>query len=195
MIASDGLPPSYSRRVVATTTYATLISIWPIMFGGIVGYDMLLRLPLLWLGFFWPIALLSINICHCTQARDKPRTERSNMQMDINAVTGFCFAVGSMISSQLGKKALLTVSNIFTTAFLLCLAFVLPTPDIPRQSSLAVVVDVVQGTFLQCAIALLISGIVINLRIGSRYAEMRGDVVDKLIATPVRKLMRGARGA
>ena len=186
---ADGMAPSYQRRAAAATTYGAMLLLWPVFFSAVIRFDFFHQMPALWLSLIWPVVMLLLSMAHADQPRDRRMHEKTNQQTDVNAVTGFCFAVGGMVSSQLGKQAMLSVSTIFTTAFLMCLAFVLPTPEIPVQTTLFVVVETIQQAFLQWAIALLIAGIVLNLCIGRRFAQERPHVVDRLINEPVTKLM------
>ena len=189
-LVSGRLTPSFARRAAASTTYAAMILLWPIVFGCVVQFGFLDQVPLLWLSVGWPMAFLLINLVHADRPRDKTRTDRTTQQIDVNAVTGFCFAVGGMVSSQLGKTALLSVSGIFTTAFLLCLAFVLPTPDLPAQTHLHTVIDVIQSSFLQYAIGLIIAGILLNLQMGRKFAGRRSSIIKELLNAPVDEIMK-----
>lgn len=186
---SEHFAPSYRKRAAAGATYAAMILLWPVMFSAVIQFHFLHQMPALWLSLVWPLVMLLINLAHTDQPRDRRMHDKTNQQIDVNAVTGFCFAVGGMVSSQLGKQAMLSVSTIFTTAFLLCLAFVLPTPEIPMQTVLFVVVETIQQSFLQWAIALLIAGIVFNLSVGRRFAERRARMVDHLMHHSVDRLM------
>jgi hypothetical protein len=180
---------SYQRRAAAATTYGAMLLLWPVLFSAVIRIDFLHQMPALWLSLGWPLAMLLLNMAQADQPRDRRMHEKTNQQIDVNTVTGFCFAVGGMVSSQLGKQAMLSVATIFTTAFLLCLALVLPTPEIPTQTILFVVVETIQQSFLHWAIGLLIAGIVLNLCIGRRFAEERSRVIHGLINDPVRDLM------
>ena len=92
--------PRFQKRVCAGATYAIAAAAWPVLFGVLVGFDMLRHVPLLWLAAAWPIVLLGLNLLHSTMSRDARQTNRSSMQMDMSAITGFSFAVGGMLSSQ-----------------------------------------------------------------------------------------------
>lgn len=189
VLVSQRLTPSFARRSAACTAYAAMILLWPIVFACVVRLSFLQQIPLLWMSLAWPIIFLLINLSHSDRPRDGPSVHRTNQQIDVNAITGFCFAVGGMVSSQLGKNALLSVSGIFTTAFLLCLAFVLPTPDMPSQTHLHVVIEAVQSSFLQYAIGLLIAGILLNLQMSRRFAGCRTSVINDLLITPVEEIL------
>lgn len=163
--ASRCTRPTYTRRIYAATTYVVVLMLWPVLYSCLVGFDAVRQMPLLALSLLWPYALVSLNLAHANRARDERVHARSNVQMDVNALSGFCFAIGGLIASQLGKQTAMCTSSIFSTAFLLCLAFVMPTPEVPDDYTFSVVIEALQQCMLHFAIALLIAGITINLSV------------------------------
>jgi len=155
--------PDFSRRIAACSSYSVLSVLWPSLFACLVGLDSLLRSPMLWFALVWPPALLSISVANSYQPRDGRYHAKASTQMDTNAIAGFCFAVGGLASSRLGRKVANGTGGMLAAAFLMCLAFVMPSPEIPEDDTLSVVVETVQQAFLHFAIGLLIAAILINL--------------------------------
>lgn len=182
VISASHTAPSYTRRVYAATTYSVILMLWPILFGCLVGFRYLLHMPLLVLSFVWPYALVSLNLSHAHRARDEKLHHRSSVQMDVNALSGFCFAIGGLIASQVGKPTAVCTSGIFSTAFLLCLAFVMPTPEVPEDYTFSVVIESMQQCMLHFAIALLLSGIIINLSVSIMVSKNNPDVLKQAMS-------------
>jgi hypothetical protein len=159
--------------------------LWPVLFNALVGFDVVRQMPLLAFSLVWPYALVSLNLAHANRARDERMHARSNVQMDVNSISGFCFAIGGLIASQLGKHTALCTSGIFSTAFLLCLAFVMPTPEVPDDYTFSVVVEAMQQCMLHFAIALLIAGITINLSVSVCIARKSPTMFQDMIRTVV----------
>ena len=182
-IGASHTAPTYTRRVFAATTYSVMSLLWPILFGCLVGFSSVFQMPLLALSFVWPYALISLNLAHAHRARDDKMHHRSSVQMDVNALSGFCFAIGGLIASQLGKPTAVCTSGIFSTAFLLCLAFVMPTPEVPSDYTFSVVIEALQQCMLHFAIALLLSGIIINLSVSIRMGKRNPNMLRDALAT------------
>ena len=177
--------PTYTRRAYAATTYAALLLIWPILFACLVGFDLLRHAPLLGLSLLWPYVLGGLNLAHAHRARDARVHHRSNVSMDVNALSGFCFAIGALLASQFGKQVGVSTSAIFSTALLLCLGFVLPTPEVPEDYTFSVVLETVQQCMLHFAIALLIAGITINLSVSIGTTKRQPTLLQDLLRTGV----------
>ena len=184
ILFSRHVPKTYARRIASCTTYASLLVLWPLLFDCLVGMSLLRRVPMLWFSLLWPFALISLNIGNASRARDTKVHNRGHVQLDVNAIAGFCFAIGGLVSSQMGKHVGITTNSIFTTAFLLCIAFIMPSPEVPDDVVLSVVVETTQQSFLHFAIALLISGVVLNLSYGIKAADKREEYIDKALSTP-----------
>ena len=184
----EDMAPTYTRRVYANITYTLAILLWPLFFDCLVGFDLIARLPLLLISLLWPFALLAINLTHTHRRRNSKLHGRMSMQMDVNAIAGFCFALGGLLASQMGKRIAMCTSSIFSTAFLLCLAFVMPSPEIPDDYSLSVVVETAQQAFLHYAIALLIAGIAINLSFGLRASKDKHTIISDLMSKSLSEL-------
>ena len=178
---SKNMAAAYKKRICACTTYVIAILLWPMLFHHLIGFDLIPNMPLLTMSLVWPFLFLSINILHATRVRNSKLHGRTSLQMDVNALTGFCFAIGSLLASQMGKRIAVCTSSIFSTAFLLCLAFVMPSPEIPDDYTLSVVVETIQQSFLQYAIALLIAGISINLSISDRVSGGKMAAIAELM--------------
>ena len=101
------------------------------------------------------------------------------MQLDVNAVSGFCFALASLLASNMGKAVGASTSSIFTTAFLMCLAFVMPSPEVPVEYPVAIIIETCQQCFLQYAISLLLCGVMINLTYGLKMSKDRHHLIGK----------------
>lgn len=168
-----GAAPDFGRRIAATTSYTVLAVLWPLLFAYLVGLEALRQMHSLWFAVVWPPLLLGISVSNAYQPRDGSYHSKASTQMDTNAIAGFCFAVGGVASSSLGKKAAEGTGKILAVAFLLCLAFVMPSPEIPDDDCLAVVVETAQQSVLQFAIGLLLAAILLNL------AAAKADVAGK----------------
>ena len=190
VLYSRSLAGRYRRRVYITSTYTLALMMWPAVFDCLVGFKLARRLPLVNVGLIWPFLFLTLNIAQARNSRDRKLHPRGSLQMDVGSISGFSFAIGSLISSQMGKHAGIVTSPIFTFAFLLCLGFVLPTPDIPEDFNLTFVIEAMQQSFLHFAIALLISGLAINLSFTMNASREREAVLSKVMQTPVHELIK-----
>ena len=177
--------PTYTRRVYACTTYTVLLMLWPMLFGCLVGFELIQQVPLLALSLIWPYALVSLNVAYAHRSRDERVHNRASVQMDVNALSGFCFAIGALIASQLGKNTAMCTSSIFSTAFILCLAFVMPSPEVPDDHNFSVVIESMQQVMLHMAIALLLAGIIINLSVSVCLTRRSPNMLRDLLAKHV----------
>lgn len=171
VVWGNHMPPDYKRRIVACGTYSCCMLLWPLLYNCLVGTRLLMTNQMLWFAFVWPLVILSINASNSYRSRPSRMHAKPSTQMDVNAIAGFCFAVGGLISSQMGKEVAISTSSIFSTAFLMCLAFIMPTPEVHNDDVFSVVVETFQQSFLHMAIGLLIAGILINLNFGFRKSS------------------------
>lgn len=173
--------PRRKQASVAAVYMLTLLC-WPVLFDTLVGFRMCEQSPMLLLAFVWPYCFLAINMSFASTSHDTKRHHRTNVQMDVNAISGFCFAIGSLLTSQLGKDVGVHTSSIFSTALLMCLAFVMPVPDIPQDYVFAIVLEAFQQSMLHFALALLIAGVSINLTYGWQRSRRNPNALLQALA-------------
>lgn len=137
---------------------------WPIVFDGTIGLDRLMKDPRLLLGFFWPIALSVTELNYVSQFSTatglKGRASAMFLQQDLNADTASimsaAFAMGSLM---MNRSNTYNTSHIIMYAMVFCLAFVVPTLQVPPETKEAVMFRSAQKVITTYAIGFIVCGI------------------------------------
>lgn len=152
-------------RLIYNGVLASSVLMWPIVFDLTIGLRQLFENPKLIIGFFWPIliSMTELNYVSCFATTTTGKSNKASamfQQSDLNADTGAiisaAFAMGSLL---LGSRKNTTVNYIIMYALLFCVAFVVPTLQLPVDTKESVMWRAIQKVFLNYAIGFTIAGI------------------------------------
>lgn len=152
--------------MAVTTTYSTMMLLWPMIFGVIVGWAKVNEYPILSIAFFWPLLMIVWDSCSSLTDESPVEAEKrsSNTKVNANVIVGASWAVGSLLvvitkSSTLPPEA----ARILLVSVVLCVAFVVPfMVEFDLRSPLARSMRAIQRTVMQYSIGLFIAGIVLS---------------------------------
>ena len=156
-------------RYIFNAITAIGILAWPIVFDMTVGLNKLMMEPRLLVGFAWPIGVSLTElqyVCQLSAATgQKGRAialfQHSNLNTDIGSIIAIAIAMGRLL---LGKsKNFPLVSQMVMYAMVFCIAFVVPTLQVPPETKEAVMWRSMQKVMLTYAIGFTVSGISADL--------------------------------
>ena len=153
------------------------ILIWPLVWDVAVatsshvgGLSRLQRNPKMVLGLVWPLVMIVVDMQYVRQrTQDASFFESLHrigyLQTDANTIITAAFAMGTLITSMRQKQSSSSGSGvqIVMYALLLCVAFVIPTSDVPVTSRAALIIRSAQKVCLNYAIGFVIAGIMADL--------------------------------
>lgn len=163
------------RLYISSTTTVGMLT-WPILWNiaaakvaqtRIGGGDRLGHAPRLAFGFFWPLLMLLVDLQYCRRRRKDPTFFESlqrigYLKSDANTVITTAFAIGTLLVS-LKKHGKAEGANLVMYALLLCVAFVMPTSDVPATSRISILIRSSQKVCLNYAIGFILAGISLDL--------------------------------
>lgn len=151
-------------RLIYNSVLATGTLAWPIVFDATIGLNKLYTDPRLLLGFFWPMALNITELNYVSQFSSatgaKGRASAMFLQQDLNSDTASimsaAFAMGSLM---MNRNNTYNTSHIIMYAMVFCLAFVVPTLQVPPETKEAVMFRSAQKIITTYAIGFIVCGI------------------------------------
>lgn len=187
-------------RMASNTTWAVGTLLWPVVWLTVVGSPLQSSTPLCWFGFCWPLAMGLLDIALYTQQDVSSvmdgRGSRSLRQMDVNAVVGFLFGVSGFVSSSIGRNASRTSASILAVALVLCIAFVMPTPEVQSHNPTAAVLRSGQKIVLHWAIGLMLAVLCNSVSFGAMLrpyeSKAMRDASHEVLKELGPKMRRGA---
>jgi hypothetical protein len=156
-------------RLIFNAIVSIGVLAWPIVFDMTVGLNKLMMQPRLLIGFAWPICVLLTElqyVCQLSAATgQKGRAvalfQHTNLNTDIGSIIAIAIAMGRLL---LGKsKNFPLVSQMIMYAMVFCIAFVVPTLQVPPETKEAVMWRSIQKIMLTYAIGFTVSGISADL--------------------------------
>jgi hypothetical protein len=176
-------------RLIYNGVLASSVLMWPIVFDLTIGLRQLFENPKLIIGFFWPIliSMTELNYVSCFNTTTTGKSNKASamfQQSDLNADTGAiisaAFAMGSLL---LGSRKNTTVNYIIMYALLFCVAFVVPTLQLPADTKESIMWRAIQKVFLNYAIGFTIAGISSDIMI-DMFAVKENGTADQALAGP-----------
>ena len=164
-------------RLYISSTLTVGMLVWPILWniaaatggggGRLGGGDRLSLAPRLAFGFFWPLLMLLVDLQHTRRRRKDPTFFESlqrigYLKSDANTIITTAFAIGTLLVSM-KRHGKAQGANLVMYALLLCVAFVMPTSDVPATSRLSILIRSSQKVCLNWAIGFVLAGISVDL--------------------------------
>lgn len=151
-------------RLLYNCVLAVGVLAWPIVFDATIGLHKLTTDPRLLLGFFWPIALNITEMNYVSKfststgahGRASAMFQHADLNADTSAIISAAFAMGSLIMNRKGTYA---TSHIIMYALVFCLAFVVPTLQVPPETKESVLFRSAQKVVTTYAIGFTVCGI------------------------------------
>jgi hypothetical protein len=151
-------------RLIYNTVLTVGALAWPIIFDGTIGLDKLMTDPRLLPGFFWPVALCITELNYvgqfstATGARGRASAlfQHADLNADTSAIISAAFAMGSLM---MNKSNTYNTSHIIMYALVFCLAFVVPTLQVPPETRESVMFRSAQKVITTYAIGFIVCGI------------------------------------
>ena len=175
-------------RLIYNAVLSSSVLLWPIVFDVTIGLPQLFANPRLIIGFFWPtlISMTELNyVSHFSTATGKTGKatslfQQSDLNADTGAIISAAFAMGSLL---LGSRKNTAVNYIIMYGLLFCVAFVVPTLQLPPETKEAVMWRSIQKVFLNYAIGFTIAGI--SADIMSDVFKKEGDETQNIKFVPL----------
>lgn len=142
---------------------------WPIVFDVTVGLDKLMMQPRLLIGFMWPVVVSLTELQYACQlpATTGPKGravalfQHTNLTTDIGSIIAIAIAMGRLLLTK--SKNYELMSQMIMYAMVFCIAFVVPTLQVPPETREAVMWRSMQKVMLTYAIGFTVSGISTDL--------------------------------
>jgi hypothetical protein len=155
-------------RLIFNAVLAGSVIAWPLVFDATIGLDKLIEKPKLLFGFLWPIMLGLVELNYVSRfSTDTGKLgaasalfQHADLSKDTSAIISAAFAMGSLL---IGSRRNTAVNYIIMYALLFCVAFLVPTLQIPPGTREAIMWRSVQKVVLNYAIGFTISGISTDL--------------------------------
>lgn len=131
------------------------------------GCDRISLAPRLAFGFFWPLLMMLVELQYTRRRRKDPTFFEAlqrigYLKTDANTIISAAFAIGTLMAS-LKKHDKAQGANLVMYALLLCVAFVMPTSDVPATSRISILIRSSQKVCLNYAIGFILAGISLDL--------------------------------
>ena len=147
--------------------------LWPLVWDVAVGTETMSGLqrlastPKLFLALLWPLVMVLVDLQYVRdRSQDALFFESLHrigyLQSDANTIITAAFAMGTLITSM-HKQSKGEGVRVVMYALLLCVAFVIPTSDVPVTSRAALIIRSGQKVCLNYAIGFVIAGIMLDL--------------------------------
>lgn len=147
--------------------------LWPLVWdaavasGAVSGLQRLASQPKLFLALLWPLVMVLVDLQYVrNRSQDALFFESLHrigyLQSDANTIITAAFAMGTLITSM-HKQSKGEGVRVVMYALLLCVAFVIPTSDVPVTSRAALIIRSGQKVCLNYAIGFVIAGIMLDL--------------------------------
>jgi len=141
---------------------------WPLVWDATIGLDKLIEQPRLLPGFLWVPVLTMMELQYVSKfsaatgkaGRASALFQHSDLNADTSSIISAAFAMGSLFFSSTKNY---TATHIIMYALVFCLAFVVPTLQVPPETKEAVMWRSVQHLILNYSIGFIISGISTDL--------------------------------
>lgn len=151
-------------RVIYNGVLASSVLLWPVIFDATIGLSQLFAKPKLLVGFFWPIVLGLTELNYVSrfstttgaQGRAAALFQQADLNVDTTMIISAAFAMGSLL---LGSRRNTPVNYMIMYALLFCVAFLVPTLQIPPETKESIMWRSVQKVVLNYAIGFTIAGI------------------------------------
>ena len=178
--AAYGKTPQLNDEIMRLYVNAALtggVLLWPLVWDAAVattrvsGLARIAQKPTLLLGLAWPLVMIIVDMQYVRKRTQDPSFFESlhrigYLQTDANTIITAAFAMGTLITSMHRKRSRRskggTGVQIVMYALLLCVAFVIPTSDVPVTSRTALVIRSAQKVCLNYAIGFVIAGIMVD---------------------------------
>jgi hypothetical protein len=156
------------RLIFNAITSAGILA-WPIVFDMTIGLDKLMLQPRLLIGFAWPlgVGLTELQyVCQLSAAtgqrgRAMALFQHGNLNTDIGSIIAIAIAMGRLLMTKSANSEL--VSQMIMYAMVFCIAFVVPTLQVPPETTEAVMWRSIQKVMLTYAIGFTVCGISADL--------------------------------
>lgn len=155
-------------RLVYNAVLTSSVLVWPMVFDATIGLDKLLKNPKLVVGFFWPIIISMTELNYVSKfststgkdGKSSSWFQQADLNADTGAIISAAFAMGSLL---IGSRKTTGVNYILMYALLFCVAFLVPTLQVPPDTKEGVMWRSVQKVILNYAIGFTISGISVDI--------------------------------
>lgn len=166
----------------AATSYTIGALVWPFVWYLLVCPVMIKTAPLTFVGFFWPIIILLLDLLWVTKQPLEPDdSKKTSFTFDGNAISSLSFALGGILLSQVGKTFAASASPMLSACIFLVIAFVIPSPGVHSRTGAGAIILAVKKIAMAFCVGLLISSIAISLQIGIKRRHLN-VTHDKLLA-------------
>lgn len=154
-------------RLILSGIHAIGILAWPILWSTLIGYRALIQFPILLFGFTWPIIISLIDLYSMSvsgqSVKGKSLFSIGNLQADAQSLITIAFAIGTLLMTlQVGKYSQAT-TPLLLYALLFCIAFIIPSIAIERESDAGYVFGDMQRIAFNYAMGFVITGISFNI--------------------------------
>jgi hypothetical protein len=151
-------------------TAGTLL--WPLLWYTVLGFSCLVKCPLLFIPFIWPILLAAFQIYDfyhekCEDVNDH-QVQRialiGGLQLDTSTVISFSFATSSLFWSVGNRQNLLPSIRILVVALLICIGLIIPTNHfIDNNQQYTTYVRVFQRVCINFALGFVMTALIVLL--------------------------------
>ena len=169
----------YKMHIVTSSIYCVGALLWPVVFYFIAASSYAaLRDPYIVFGFLWPLVLLMMDIAFVTQRFRRSESEEESLSNELRGsggmLIGAAWAVGALLAVIASKKIVSpasggegwseTAARLVLIALLLCIAFLIPSPQHNARSYFSLQYRSAQKVMLNYAIGLFVVGVVFAWR-------------------------------
>jgi hypothetical protein len=141
-------------KIYILLIYTTGILIWPVLWKMFLQERTKDKLSIP--GLLWPIMILMMETYLLKYHTFEQHTQKnkSMLSIDANAICSLTFALSSILGAQNDNCC----KHIFIYGVLGCVAFVMPTPQMPSETIESVIIEHIQKVILTYSTALLLLG-------------------------------------
>lgn len=156
-------------RLVATSVYASLLLLWPVVVDVLVGWNAVKEYKYLLIGFVWTSCLLLYEMTINMKEHESSKAEasiRSQSTRQFASITiGAAWAVGSLLAAIGGGGFQKQGAKLLLLSLVLSISYIVPlVGDMDPRSATGTILRSSQRSILHYSVGLFILGITMSMR-------------------------------
>ena len=171
-------------QVNIATAQALGVLLYPVLWGRLIGWEMLASTPLAAGGLVWPLVLLLLDLKHIEHQTIEHEgvNKKTVFHFDSGAVQGLAFGIGGLVASNMGSHFAKSLSPVFSVCILICIGLLMPTPGVQSSTLNSITFAAVQKVSITFCVGLLMTAIAMNLNFCMKARKRPSRCVEEALS-------------
>ena len=149
---------------------------WPLLWILVIKGHVLQKYPPIAIGFIWTFIMIALDMNNVVNG-EFPTTGNSEKFVGAvrpmgSSIIGILFALGSLLATQVDRRASAMASPILLFALLICVGLVVPQPSFKFKTFSSQTVEALQKTCLNYSTGFIISGVTLAMSVMSKSKSL-----------------------